>query len=295
VTALRIGFVGVGNMGDPMVRRLAAAGHSLHVYDTSQAARDRISAVPGVTVTKDVTGAADRADVVILMLPDSDAVEAVLLGGGLLEQVAPSTLLVDMGSSEPVRTRELAATAARREVILLDAPVSGGVRGAQSGRLTIMAGGPETAVARVRPVLELLGSKMVHAGTVVGAGHAVKALNNLMSGAHLLVSSEAILAGRAFGLDPAVMLEIVNGSSGKSGSTETKWPRYILPASFDSGFGLRLMVKDMKVALQLEQATGIPAPLSQAAVDAWSSAASALPPDADHTEIVRWLEHEGDR
>ncbi|MBO0833004.1 MAG: NAD-binding protein, partial [Actinobacteria bacterium] len=117
-----------------------------------------------------------------------------------------------------------------------------------------------------------------------------KALNNLMSAAHLLASSEAMLAGQAFGLDPAVMLDIVNGSSGRSGSTENKWPRYILPRSFDSGFSMQFMVKDMKIALQLADEAGTPAPLSRAAVAAWAAAADEMPPGSDHTEIARWLQ-----
>lgn len=289
MTGARIGFVGVGHMGQPMVRRLAGAGHVVAAYDASEQARDRIRGVAGITVTDAVTAVADGADAVILMLPDSDVVEHVLLDEGLLGSVAPSAAVVDMSSSEPGRTRVLAEGAARRGVTLIDAPVSGGVAGARDGTLTIMVGGPEAALTRLRPVLEVLGSKVVHAGDIVGSGHAIKALNNLMSAAHLLVSSEALLAGRAFGLDPAVMLDIVNDSSGRSGSTENKWPRFILPGRFDSGFGLRLMLKDMKIALRLEHAAGIPAPLSQAAVDAWAGAAAALPADADHTEIARWL------
>jgi 3-hydroxyisobutyrate dehydrogenase len=289
VTGSRIGFVGVGHMGQPMVRRLAAAGHVVAAYDVSGPARERVRGVSGMSVTETVTAVADAADVVILMLPDSDVVERVLLDDGLLGCVAPSTVVVDMSSSDPARTRVLAERAARRGVTLIDAPVSGGVAGAQEGTLTIMVGGPEASLAQVRPVLEVLGSKVVHAGDIVGAGHAIKALNNLMSAAHLLVSSEALLAGRAFGLDPAVMLDIVNASSGRSGSTENKWPRFILPGRFDSGFGLRLMLKDMTVALALEHAAGIPAPLSRAAVDAWASAAAALPADADQTDIARWL------
>jgi 3-hydroxyisobutyrate dehydrogenase len=289
VTGSRIGFVGVGHMGQPMVRRLAGAGYVVAAYDTSEQARARIRGVEGLTVAETVTAVADGADAVILMLPDSGVVEHVLLDEGLLGHVAPPAAVVDMSSSEPARTRALAERAALRGVTLIDAPVSGGVAGARDGTLTIMVGGPEASLARLRPVLEVLGSKVVHAGDIVGAGHAIKALNNLMSAAHLLVSSEALLAGRAFGLDPAVMLDIVNGSSGRSGSTENKWPRFILPGRFDSGFGLRLMLKDMKVALQLEHAAGIRAPLSQAAVDAWASAAAALPANADHTEIARWL------
>jgi 3-hydroxyisobutyrate dehydrogenase len=226
---------------------------------------------------------------VILMLPDSAVVAQVLLADGLLEHVASSAVVVDMSSSVPARTRELARTAAERGVTLIDAPVSGGVAGAQSGSLTIMVGGPVDVLDRLRPVLEVLGSHVVHAGEFVGAGHAIKALNNLMSAAHLLASSEALLAGRQFGLDPDVMLSIVNSSSGRSGSTQVKWPKFILPQAYDSGFGLRLMLKDMRIALQLEQEVGVPAPIGQAAVAAWAAAAEDLPAAADHTEIARWL------
>ncbi|MGB6455067.1 MAG: NAD(P)-dependent oxidoreductase [Streptosporangiaceae bacterium] len=285
-----VGFVGLGNMGEPMVRRLAAAGHAVRGYDVAVQARARLADTAGVTVAATPADVAAGSDVVILMLPDSNVVEQVLLGEGLLDRVKPPTLVVDMSSSEPARTRALAERAAGQGVTLIDAPVSGGVVGARDGSLTIMAGGSPAALAALRPVLGVLGSKIVHAGAVPGAGHAIKALNNLMSAAHLLVSSEAMLAGQAFGLDPAVMLDIVNDSSGRSGSTQTKWPRYILPATFDSGFSIRFMVKDMTIALQLAEAAGTPAPLSQAAVAAWTKAAESMPPAADHTEIARWLQ-----
>jgi 3-hydroxyisobutyrate dehydrogenase len=284
-----IGFAGLGHMGTPMVGRLAGAGHRLRVYDISPTARARHEGMDGVAVVSEVTEIADGADVVILMLPGSAVVAQVLLADGLLQHVASSAVVVDMSSSAPARTRELAAAAAERGVTLIDAPVSGGVAGARSGSLTIMAGGPAEVLDRLRPVLEVLGSHVVHAGTIVGAGHAIKALNNLMSAAHLLASSEALLAGRQFGLDPDVMLTIVNSSSGRSGSTQVKWPEFILSEAYDSGFGLQLMLKDMQIALQLEQDAGVPAPLGQAAVAAWAAAAEDLPPTADHTEIARWL------
>jgi hypothetical protein len=142
---------------------------------------------------------------------------------------------------------------------------------------------------QAREVLAAIGKRVLHAGEV-GAGHAVKALNNLMSAAHLIVSSEALIAGQRFGLDPAVMLEIINGSSGRSGSTENKWPNYVLTEKFDAGFSIRLMVKDMRLALGIEHATGTPSLVSDAVLVAWESALSELPGDADHTEIARWLD-----
>ncbi|HYK68651.1 MAG TPA: NAD(P)-dependent oxidoreductase [Streptosporangiaceae bacterium] len=290
MTVHAIGFVGLGNMGEPMVRRLVAAGYEVKAYDVAEQARARLAGTSGVALTKSPADVTDGADAVILMLPDSHVVEQVLLGDGLLDRVAPPTVVADMSSSEPARTRALAERAASRGVTFVDAPVSGGVVGARAGSLTIMTGGPPDALASLAPVLGVLGDRIVHAGDIPGAGHAIKALNNLMSAAHLLASSEAMLAGQAFGLDPAVMLDIVNTSSGRSGSTQNKWPNYILPGTFDSGFSIAFMVKDMKIALQLADTAGTPAPLSRAAVAAWARADEQMPAGADHTEIARWLQ-----
>lgn len=281
-----VGFVGLGRMGTPMVRRLVAAGVAVRAYDT--APRPELAGV--VTLVEKAALVADGVPVVVLMLPDSDVVDAVVHGAGLLDALAPGNVLVDMGSSEPLRTRGLAEEVAERGAVLVDAPVSGGVSGATAGTMTIMVGGPDEVVGPLAPLFAVLG-RMRHVGPV-GAGHALKALNNLMSAAHLLASSEALLAGQRFGLDPAVMLEAVNGSSGRSGSTENKWPNFVLPGTFDSGFALGLMLKDIRIALGLAEATGAPAALAARTVELWAEAAGALGPDADHTEIVRWLRQE---
>jgi 3-hydroxyisobutyrate dehydrogenase len=221
----------------------------------------------------------------VLMLPNSDIVSVTVRDEGFV--AGPGTVVVDMSSSEPLRTRELAAELKERGVTLLDAPVSGGVTRARAGTLTIMTGGDPTDLARVSPVLSAMGTT-TRAGDV-GSGHAVKALNNLLSATHLLVTSEAMLAGEKFGLDPEVMLEIFNRSSGRSGSTENKWPDFILPGTFDSGFGLRLMLKDMGIAVGLAEQVGTPDPLGRAATELWARAAEVLEAGADHTEIVNWL------
>jgi 3-hydroxyisobutyrate dehydrogenase len=285
----RVGFVGLGRMGVPMSRRLLDAGYAVVGYDVSPAARAVVAALPGAEVTEKVTEVADGADVVVLMLPGSAVVEDVLIDADLLDALSSDTILVDMSSSEPSRTKALAARASVQGQTLIDAPVSGGVRGAETGALTIMVGAPDEVFAQVLPMLQAMGSRVVHAGSV-GAGHAVKALNNLMSASHLLASSEAMLTGMAFGLDPAVILEVVNGSSGRSGSTQLKWPDYILTGTYGSGFSMQLMVKDMRIALDLARQTGIPARSAALAVELWSQALDALPPGADHTEIARWLE-----
>jgi 3-hydroxyisobutyrate dehydrogenase len=279
-----VGFIGLGRMGAPMVRRLATAGVAVRGYDTAQ----RPDLADAVTLVDKAPEVADGVPVVILMLPDSDVVDAVVHGAGVLDALAPGTVLVDMGSSEPLRTRALADAVSARDATLVDAPVSGGVGGATAGTMTIMVGGPDDTVGALAPLFGVLG-RMRHVGPV-GAGHALKALNNLMSAAHLLASSEALLAGQRFGLDPAVMLDAVNGSSGRSGSTENKWPNFVLPGSFDSGFALALMLKDIRIALGLAEATGGPNELAARTVELWAEAADALGPAADHTEIVRWLQ-----
>ena len=283
-----VGFVGLGRMGTPMATRLAEAGYRVQGYDVSeQAVRSWAERAEGACPAASRDAAAAGAAAVILMLPDSAVVRRVL--DGLRPSLSPGTVVVDMSSSEPLVTRELAAGIARGGATLVDAPVSGGVAGAVSGALTIMAGGAPADVRRVRPLLDVLGARVVHCGDV-GAGHAVKALNNLLSATHLLATSEAMTAAAEFGLDVPTVLAAINTSSGRSGSTENKWPNFIVPRTFDSGFSLRLMLKDMRIALGLAEAAGTPAALSAAAVSLWAEAAQALPADADHTEIARWLE-----
>jgi 3-hydroxyisobutyrate dehydrogenase len=283
-----IGFIGLGRMGAPMARRLAQAGYGVTAFDVlPDAARRLATEHRGLTVADSVSEVGARSAVVICMLPNSAAVDDVVVRRGLLDAMAGGTV-IDMSSSEPARTVELVDRARRADVTLIDAPVSGGVRGADGGTLTIMVGGDPPDVAVVTPILDCLGSSVWHAGPV-GAGHAVKALNNLMSATHLLVTSEAMVAAERFGLDPMVALEIVNGSSGRSGSTENKWPNFVLPETFDSGFGLDLMVKDMAIALSLIESTGTSAVLSRHAVAEWRAAAEQLPEGADHTEIARWI------
>ncbi|MDQ4117327.1 MAG: NAD(P)-dependent oxidoreductase, partial [Actinomycetota bacterium] len=248
-----VGFVGLGRMGTPMVRRLAAGGVPVRGHDAAAGVAEGLADV--LTPVPDAAAAAAGAPVVLLMLPDSDAVESVV-DGGLADALEPGTLLVDMSTSEPLRTRELAPRVADRGAILVDAPVSGGVAGARDGTLTIMVGGSDDVVRRLEPTLALIG-RVRHVGTC-GAGHALKALNNLLSASHLLATSEAILAGERFGLDPGAMLEAINGSSGRSGSTDNKWPRHIVPGTYASGFTAGLMLKDLRIALGLAEALDAP-------------------------------------
>jgi len=283
----RVGFVGLGRMGTPLSLRLASAGYELVGYDLSSAARERAAGL-GLVTADNLLAVADRAACLVIMLPTSKEVTAVLSDQEMLSGLAPEALVIDMSSSQPLCTRALAEALAERGVRMVDAPVSGGVRGAETGKLTIMAGGSQEDVARAGPLLGTLG-QVVHAGKV-GCGHAAKALNNLLSATHLWATGEAMLAGERFGIEPEVLLSIFNSSSGRSGSTDNKWPNFILPGTFNSGFGLRLMVKDMGIAVELADQVGAPRALGASALSLWQRAADDLSPDADHTEVARWLE-----
>lgn len=281
----------VCEVGAPMAARFTAAAVDVVSFDADVMARER-GANAGGTVADSAPTAAAGAGVVILMLPSSDMVAAVtdeLLTSGSLR---PGSVVVEMSSSEPLRTRALSARLAEHGVRMVDSPVSGGVKGAAAGSLTVMVGGSAELVDATRPLLEHFG-RVVRAGEF-GAEHAVKALNNLLSATHLLVTSEVMFGAEAFGLDADVTLSIFNSSSGKSGSTENKWPNFILPGTYNSGFALRLMLRDMKIAVDLASLCGVHASLGRDAVTLWAQAADSLEPSADHTEIARWLKTGGE-
>lgn len=289
-----VGLVGLGRMGARMAARLHAAGFDVRGYDVDDAARGRYETEHGGTSVGSLAELAAGAAAVIVMLPTSAVVRDVLVGAGLLDALSEGALLLDMGSSQPEVTQELAVVAEQAGVRLLDAPVSGGVGGAREGTLTIMVGGPAEWVEQCRPVLEVLGRTVVQAGPV-GAGHALKALNNLLSASHLLATSEAVTIGRRCGLDPATMIEAINGSSGKSWSSEMKFPTYVLPGTFCSGFALALLVKDARIAVELARSTGTPAAHAEATLALWEQAAQELAGEPDHTEIARWVEQRASR
>jgi 3-hydroxyisobutyrate dehydrogenase len=285
----RIGFVGLGNMGAPMARHLAAAGFQIVAADADPAALERFcSAVPcGRAGSLADLGRACR--LVITMLPDGCAVRQVLLGAdGVAAGLAAGSVVLDMSSAEPVGTRALASTLADSAISLVDAPVSGGVKRAVEGTLAIMAGGEPAAIARCLAVLAVLG-RVFRAGAS-GSGHAVKALNNYLSAVALAATAEAMMAGERFGIDPTVMLEILNHSTGRNTATEQKYPAFVLPRTFNSGFALGLMAKDLRIALGLAEAVGTPAVLLSECAALWSRAERGMGPRADNTDIVRYLE-----
>ncbi|WP_308797559.1 NAD(P)-dependent oxidoreductase [Agromyces silvae] len=281
-----VGVIGLGNMGLPIALNMVRAGFGVIGADVSSERLGRLEQAGGrrAETTAELAG---RADVIVLLLPDSKVVTSVVTAPAFVASLRPGTVIVDMSSSEPMRTRELGEALREHGVSMVDAPVSGGVKAAVAARLTIMAGGDADDLAVVRPVLDALGT-VTHTGAL-GSGHALKAINNLLSATHLWATSEAMVLGEQFGLDPAVMLTVLNGSSGRSGSTENKWPNFILPGTFDSGFALRLMLKDVRTAVALADEIGVPGRMAQLTESLWAEASDGLAADADHTEIARWV------
>lgn len=285
----RVALAGLGRMGLPMARCLVAAGYEVYGYDVDERLRAGLAA-DGLIPVASVEELADTGEDVILMLPNSDIVDDV--AGRIAAAVrsgARCRRIVDMSSSEPGRTRQLAQRLAESGIELVDAPVSGGVGAAVAGTLTIMVGGTAEQYERARPLLTPLGSSIVHAGPV-GAGHAIKALNNLMSACSMLITAEAMTVATSFGIDPATALSVVNSASGRSGSTEVKFPKFVLTGAFDSGFTAALMAKDVGIATLLGKDLAVELPLAEAVEARWRELAAELAPDADHTEIVRPLE-----
>ena len=284
----RVGFIGLGNMGAPMAGHLAAAGFAVVAADANPVALQRFCSTVHCERAESLAHLGRSCRVLITMLPDGAAVREVLMGdGGVAAGLAAGAVVLDMSSAEPVGTRALARELAQGAISLVDAPVSGGVKRAVAGTLAIMAGGESAAIARCQRILAPLGQ--VFPAGASGCGHALKALNNYLSAVALAATAEAMMAGEKFGIDPAVMLEILNNSTGRNTATEQKYPAFILTGKFDSGFSLGLMAKDLRIALGLAEALGTPAGLLGECATLWGAAQRRLGFGADNTEIVKYL------
>ncbi|MGJ4936068.1 NAD(P)-dependent oxidoreductase [Bradyrhizobium sp. HKCCYLRH3083] len=283
----RVLFVGIGNMGWPMAARLLGAGFAVAVNDAVPGrAEDFARRVGGITAG-DLAEAAADADVIITMLPTSkhvaDAVAALRAG---LKQ---DHILIDMSSGAPAATQAIAADLAPLGVTMLDAPVSGGVPRAVTGELAIMAGGDAAALDRVEPLLRAMGTTIHRIGGL-GSGQAMKALNNLVSAGGFLIGIEALLIGQQFGIDPGLMTDVLNASTGMNNSTQKKFRQFVLSRQFNSGFGLDLMVKDLSIALEVARASGVAAPFSNLCRELSASAQGLLGPGQDHTALAKLSE-----
>jgi 3-hydroxyisobutyrate dehydrogenase len=280
-----IAVIGLGNMGRPMAASLTRAGYQVTGYDLAAAARERFTQAGG-RATAEVAGAVARAAVVITLLPDGKAVRSAVTA--MRPHLSPGTIVIDMSSSAPIGTRQLGAELKAAGFPFIDAPVSGGVKRATDATLAIMVGGDGAVIDRVEPVLAAMGKDIFRTGPL-GSGHAMKALNNYVSAAGLTAAVEALAVGEKFGLDPNVMTDVLNASSGRNNTTENKLKQFILSKTFASGFSAALMAKDVRTADELGAAIGIATPLAEACAELWGEAAAELGPNADHTEYGRTM------
>ena len=284
-----LGFVGLGKMGLPMAVRLIGAGYAVRGYDPARPALDGLAEAGGTACTS-ASEAAAGAAAVITMLPDGDTVRRVVLDDAapVGSAMARGAVLIEMSSSAPLATRTLGQRLAGAGIAVVDAPVSGGVKKAMAGTLSIMVGGEPPAIERIAGALDAMGSSVFRTGAL-GSAHAMKALNNYVSAAGLIAACEAVQIGAAFGLDPDLMTDILNVSTGRNNSTENKLKPFILNGAYDSGFSLALMTKDIGIAVDLARDLARPAPFSQDVVAFARRALQRLGPAADHTEVDRYI------
>jgi 3-hydroxyisobutyrate dehydrogenase-like beta-hydroxyacid dehydrogenase len=281
-----IGFVGLGAMGAHMTSRLLDAPHQLAVFDTRAEAIEP-HAARGARACESARAVADAAATVLVSLPTPDVVRAVAdeLRGG-----AAMRTYVDLSTTGPVIAAEVAATLGEAGVACLDAPVSGGVAGAQAGTLTIMAAGESDVFERLRPLLEELGRNVVLVGADPGQGQLAKVLNNLLSASALAITAEAMALGVRGGLSARTLLDVLNSSSGRNTASEDKFPRHVLSRAFDAGFRMELMNKDVQLCLAEAERQGVPMVLGGAVGQLWTLAIARSREGADCTEIVRLVE-----
>jgi 3-hydroxyisobutyrate dehydrogenase len=291
VTAKNVGFIGLGVMGMQMARHLAAAGYGLTVYDINQDALKRLQSLqPAVKIASSPGAVAAASEIVMTMLPTGREVHETVFGAdGLLQGFKTGSLLLDTSSSEPWRTKAIAAGLAEAGVGMVDAPVSGAEAGAIEATLVFMVGGEAASVRRVEPLLSVLGRRVFYLGPV-GAGHAMKSINNLITAVTFLATAEGLFIGKGYGLDPAVMNDVLNESTGMSWITQHHIARRILSRRFDDPFKFDLMVKDINIALTLAQDLQLELPLSIMAQALWQETQAGIPKGSSVSELVRALE-----
>jgi 3-hydroxyisobutyrate dehydrogenase-like beta-hydroxyacid dehydrogenase len=285
----RIAVVGLGQMGGRIAKRLLQRGHRIGVFD-ADCDRAGAFAALGATPYDTLHGLAAAHDVVLSVLPNADIVKQVVLGeGGLASGMEKGGLLIDMTSSVPAVTREIAAILAQRSILMLDAPVSGGVQKAEQGALTIMVGGDAPTFEDARTLLQDVGTQIFHVGPI-GAGHTAKAVNNLITATTLGITSEAMALGVKMGVNAQALLDVINAGSGRSAASETKFPQQILSRKFAPGFSIALMCKDIGIALAMAREVDSPVQISAAVHELWKRGVEQGRGDMDHSAIALIVE-----
>jgi 3-hydroxyisobutyrate dehydrogenase len=285
---MNIAFLGLGAIGEPMASHLAHEPFVLTVWNRSADKAREFGAKYGVRVAATAAEAVIGADVVITCVPSSREVEE-LVTGGVAQAMLEGSILVDCTSGDPSTSRRVAESLAPRRIAFVDAPVSGGVKGAIAGTLTIMCGGAETDIDRVRPVLEAFGKKIIRCGDI-GAGDAVKAMNQALLAIHIWSAGEALAVLSKLGVDTQVALDVINGSSGRSNSSENLFPERVMTRAFPRTFKLALLDKDVRIAAGIAEENGIEAPLMELTTRLFAEARKILGEEADHVEAVRVIE-----
>ncbi|HUX33041.1 MAG TPA: NAD(P)-dependent oxidoreductase [Gemmatimonadaceae bacterium] len=287
----KVAFLGLGAIGRPMAQRVADAGFDLTVWNRTAEKARAFAATATARAAATPAEAARGVEVVVICLSTSQHVESLLDGpDGLLAGLARGALLVDCTSGDPATSRRIATRLAARDVAYIDAPVSGGTSGAERGILTVMVGGDAAALDRARPVLQAFGKKIIHCGGV-GAGDAVKAMNNAMLAIHVWSTGECLTALASMGVDPRVALDVVNASSGRSNTSENLFPERVLTRAFPRTFRLALLDKDIGIAAGVARDEKVPSPILQLAAELFRMAHAELGEEADHVEAVKMIEH----
>jgi 3-hydroxyisobutyrate dehydrogenase-like beta-hydroxyacid dehydrogenase len=287
MAAQNAGFVGVGRMGGPMVRRLLQAGFDLTIYDKSEAAMAPLVEL-GARPARSPAEVASVAEIVLVSLPTPPIVQAVALGPNGIAEGSRVKIFVDVSTTGSTYAKRVAEGLAARNIVAADAPVSGGVAGAVKGTLAVMASCPADTFAAIQPILEVIG-KVFHVGTQPGQGQTMKLLNNLLSATAMAISSEAVVMGVKAGLDPKQIIDVINAGSGRNTATQDKIPRCVLNRKFDFGFALALLNKDVRLCMEEAEAMGVPM-LVGSSVRQLLSIAMATQPDADMTEMIKLME-----
>ncbi|MFJ2661673.1 NAD(P)-dependent oxidoreductase [Arthrobacter koreensis] len=285
-----VGFVGLGTMGDPMARNIAKAGYDVRLYDVDLDRAQRLAEQMGATALSAPAGLA-QCDAVVFMLPTSRIVRSVLFSdeGELRIPLTSKTILIDMSSSDPNETLETGRLLAAHGVSLVDAPVSGARTRAEDGTLSIMLGSDDDEAAkRAEPIIRAMSQQIFRTGAL-GTGHAMKALNNFVAAAAYTASAEALIAGERFGLDPQVMVDIFNASTGQSFVTTHVLGEHIVQGKFATGFALPLMTKDVGIALALQKSVHHSAPVCEAVTAALGDALEAMG-NVDHARAFQFWE-----
>ncbi|CAH2809781.1 MAG: 3-hydroxyisobutyrate dehydrogenase family protein [uncultured Caballeronia sp.] len=283
-----VGVIGLGNMGRGMALCVKRGGYRVLGFDAAPGVAEALRA-EGVEARASVAAIVSEVDVLILSLPTSGIVEEVVLGqGGVASSGKPSLIVVDTTTADPDSTKKMAALA-ECGIGSVDAPVSGGPKGAATATMTMVLGGSEADIATVEPVLSLLSAKRVHVGPV-GVGHVTKIINNMLTGVHLLAASEAVRAVQALGVDPEKLVEARNGGSGRNSTTLTNYPTWIFNGKFDSGFTMKLMRKDVRLAMALLDGVHTNAPIAKEAGRLWAASETSIGDAEDFNRIVQFIE-----